>query len=70
MEGFLTGLKMFFDTLCATVLLPIIIFIIAVIMGAKLVEHPRRSNHRHRIHWHQPIIGLMWSNLSSVVKQW
>ena len=35
MEGFLAGLKMFVDTLGSTVLLPIFIFIIALILGAK-----------------------------------
>lgn len=36
MDGFLTGLKTAVDTLGATVLLPIVIFIIAVVLGAKV----------------------------------
>lgn len=35
MEGFLAGLKAFFDTFGATILLPIIIFLIAMALGAK-----------------------------------
>src|SRR5690606_41656477 len=36
MDAFLSGLKSAIDTLGATVLLPIVIFIIAVILGAKV----------------------------------
>lgn len=36
MDAFLTGLKAAIDTLGATVLLPIVIFIIAVVLGAKV----------------------------------
>jgi PTS system galactitol-specific IIC component len=36
MDGFLSGLKTAVDTLGATVLLPIVIFIIAIILGAKV----------------------------------
>jgi PTS system galactitol-specific IIC component len=36
MDSFLTGLKAAVDTLGATVLLPIVIFIIAVVLGAKV----------------------------------
>ncbi len=35
MDSILTGLKAAVDTLGATVLLPIVIFIIAVVLGAK-----------------------------------
>ncbi len=36
MDAFLSGLKSAVDTLGATVLLPIVIFIIAVVLGAKV----------------------------------
>ncbi len=39
MDTFLTGLKSAVDTLGATVLLPIVIFIIAVVLGAKVGRH-------------------------------
>ena len=35
MDAFLAGIKMVVDTLGATVVLPIVIFLLAVIMGAK-----------------------------------
>jgi PTS system galactitol-specific IIC component len=35
MDAFLSGLKAIIDTLGATVLLPVVIFIIALILGAK-----------------------------------
>lgn len=36
MDSFLTGLKAAVDTMGPTVLLPIVIFIIAVVLGAKV----------------------------------
>ncbi len=67
MEGFLAGLKAVIDTLGATVLLPIIIFIIAVVMGAK-VGRAFRAAVTIGIAFIgiNLVIGLMWGNLSSV----
>ncbi len=36
MDAFLSGLKSAIDTLGATVLLPVVIFVIAVVLGAKV----------------------------------
>jgi PTS system galactitol-specific IIC component len=67
MDAFLTGLKSVVDTLGSTVLLPIIIFVFALILGAK----PGRA-FRAAVTIGIAfigiglVIGLMWTNLSNV----
>ncbi len=67
MESFLAGLKAVIDTLGSTVLLPIIIFLFAVILGAK----PGRA-FRAAVTIGIAfigiglVIGLMWTNLTEV----
>lgn len=67
MEGFLSGLKQIIDSLGATVLLPIIIFILAVVMGAK-PGRAFRSAVTIGIAFIgiNLVIGLMWTNLTEV----
>ncbi len=67
MEGFLSGLKAIIDALGATVLLPIIIFIIAAVMGAK----PGRAFRAAvtigiAFIGINLVIGLMWGSLTEV----
>jgi PTS system galactitol-specific IIC component len=67
MDAFLTALKGVIDGLGATVMLPIIIFIIAVVMGAK-VGKAFRAGVTIGIAFIgiNLIIGLMWGSLSEV----
>jgi len=67
MDAFLTGLKAIIDALGATVLLPIIIFVIAMIMGAK-PGRAFRAGVTIGIAFIgiNLVIGLMWGNLTSV----
>jgi PTS system galactitol-specific IIC component len=67
MDAFLTGLKAVIDTLGSTVLLPIIIFVFALILGAK----PGRAFRAAvtigiAFIGINLVIGLMWTNLSNV----
>ncbi|HPC05824.1 MAG TPA: PTS transporter subunit IIC, partial [Anaerolineaceae bacterium] len=67
MEGFLAGLKMFVDTLGSTVLLPIFIFIIALILGAKAGRAFRAAvTIGIAFIGINLIIGLMWGTLTEV----
>jgi PTS system galactitol-specific IIC component len=67
MEVFLTGLKAFVDTLGSTVLLPVFIFIIAIIMGAKFGRAFRAAiTIGIAFIGINLVINLMWGNLSSV----
>jgi len=53
MDSILAGLKAFFDTFGSTILLPVIIIILALVMGANLVGAFRVWHHRwYRLHWH------------------
>lgn len=67
MDAFLTGLKAVIDTLGSTVLLPIIIFLFALALGAK----PGRAFRAAvtigiAFIGINLVIGLMWTNLSNV----
>src|SRR5512138_2261989 len=69
MDAFLTGLKAVIDTLGSTVLLPIIIFVFALVLGAK----PGRAFRAAvtigvAFIGINLVIGLMWSNLSNVAQ--
>ncbi|MEL7642856.1 MAG: PTS transporter subunit IIC [bacterium] len=67
MEGILAGLKMFVDTLGSTVLLPIFIFIIALILGAKAGRAFRAAvTIGIAFIGINLIIGLMWGTLTEV----
>ena len=67
MEGFLAGLKMFVDTLGSTVLLPIFIFIIALILGAKAGRAFRAAvTIGIAFIGINLVIGLMWGTLTEV----
>jgi len=67
MDAFLSGLKAIIDALGATILLPVIIFIIAWIMGAK-PGRAFRAGVTIGIAFIgiNLVIGLMWGNLTSV----
>jgi len=67
MDAFLTALKGVIDSLGATVMLPVLIFIIAVIMGAK-VGKAFRAGVTIGIAFIgiNLVIGLMWGSLSEV----
>ncbi|MEJ5203203.1 MAG: PTS transporter subunit IIC [Anaerolineales bacterium] len=69
MEAILAGIKSLFDTLGATVMLPIIIFIIAVILGAK----PGRAFRAAvtigvAFVGINLVIGLLWNTLTEVAQ--
>ncbi len=67
MDAFLQGLKAVIDALGATVLLPIMIFIFAVIMGAKAGRAFRAAvTIGIAFIGINLVIGLMWGNLSNV----
>ena len=67
LEGFLAGLKLFFDTFGATIMLPIIIIVLALILGAKF-GRAFRAGVTVGIAFIgiNLVIGLMWTNLSDV----
>lgn len=67
MDAILTGLKFFFDTFGATILLPIIIIILALILGAKF-GRAFRAGVTVGIAFIgiDLIVGLMWGSLSDV----
>jgi galactitol PTS system EIIC component len=67
MDSILLGIKAFFDTFGASIMLPIIIFILAVILGAK-IGRAFRSGVTVGIAFIgiNLIIGLMWGSLSGV----
>jgi galactitol PTS system EIIC component len=67
MDAFLSGLKAIIDALGATILLPIIIFIIAWVMGAK-PGRAFRAGVTIGIAFIgiNLVVGLMWGNLTSV----
>lgn len=67
LEGFLAGLKLFFDTFGATIMLPIIIIVLALILGAKF-GRAFRAGVTVGIAFIgiNLIIGLMWTTLSDV----
>lgn len=69
MDAVLSAIKTLFDTLGATVMLPIIIFLLALILGAK----PGRAFHAAvtigvAFVGINLVIGLMWSNLTEVAQ--
>ena len=67
MDGFLTALKGVFDSLGATIALPIIIFFIALILGAKAGKAFRAGVYVGiAFIGINLVIGLMWGALSSV----
>ena len=67
MDGFLTALKGVFDSLGATIALPIIIFFIALILGAKPGKAFRAGVYVGiAFIGINLVIGLMWGALSSV----
>ena len=67
LEGFLAGLKLFFDTFGATIMLPIIIIVLALILGAKF-GRAFRAGVTVGIAFIgiNLVIGLMWTTLSDV----
>lgn len=67
LDSILAGIKMFFDTFGATIMLPIIIIILALILGAKF-GRAFRAGVTVGIAFIgiNLIIGLMWGSLSSV----
>jgi len=66
-DAFLSGLKALVDALGATILLPVIIFIIALIMGAKPARAFRAGvTIGIAFIGINLVIGLMWTNLTSV----
>ena len=67
MDAILSGLQLFFDTLGATIMLPIIIIILALILGAKF-GRAFRAGVTVGIAFIgiNLIIGLMWTSLSDV----
>ncbi len=67
MDAFLAGIKMVVDTLGATVVLPIVIFLLAVLMGAKWGRALRAAvTIGIAFIGINLIIGLMWGTLSEV----
>ena len=67
MDAFLQGFKSIIDALGATVLLPIIIFVMAWIMGAKLGRAFRAAvTIGIAFIGINLVIGLMWGSLSTV----
>jgi len=67
MDAILSGIKLFFDTFGATIMLPIIIIVLALILGAKF-GRAFRAGITVGIAFIgiNLIIGLMWSSLSEV----
>ena len=67
LEGSLAGLKLFFDTFGATIMLPIIIIVLALILGAKF-GRAFRAGVTVGIAFIgiNLVIGLMWTTLSDV----
>ena len=67
MDAILSGIKLFFDTLGATIMLPIIIIILALILGAKF-GRAFRAGVTVGIAFIgiNLVIGLMWVSLSNV----
>ncbi len=67
LDSILSGIKLFFDTFGATIMLPIIIIILALILGAKF-GRAFRAGVTVGIAFIgiNLIIGLMWGSLSSV----
>lgn len=67
MDAFLSGLKLFFDTFGATIMLPIIIIVLALILGAKF-GRAFRAGVTVGIAFIgiNLVINLMWASLSDV----
>jgi len=67
LDSILAGIKMFFDTFGATIMLPIIIIVLALILGAKF-GRAFRAGVTVGIAFIgiNLVIGLMWSSLSEV----